>query len=218
MAGRNHGNTEPDGPRPFVAAVALVVLVAAGCQADDGSATKSQPGPFRRGDLNAIVLGPSDAPMGTSYVDGVSGYQDLQAFARDDLELARLQADGFQVGHLALFFPSGRADGGPPEPLTNDSKIVQGIAGLFRDADGAERSLERYVQDLRSRQIPHARDVPAAGLGDTSFGLRGKTPDGARVQMFVWRIGNLILAVSGSGPVAPGEVRALADEVNARAN
>lgn len=197
---------------------ALALLVTAGCRADTGSATENDPGPYTRADVDAIVLGPNDAPRGTSYVDSVSGYQDLRAFARDDVELALLNADGFQVGHLALFFPRGRTDGGPPEPLTNDSKIVQGITGLFRDADGAERSLERYVQDLRSRQLPNARDMPAAGLGESSFGLRGKTPDGARVQMFVWRIGNLILAVSGSGPVAQGEVRALADEVNARAS
>jgi hypothetical protein len=96
--------------------------------------------------------------------------------------------------------------------------IVQGITGLFSDPDGAERSLERYVQDLRSRQLPGARDVPSEGLGDTSFRLRGKTPDGARVQMFVWRTGNLILAISGSGPVDAAELRALADLLNARAS
>lgn len=195
---------------------ALALLVAAGCDADGTSATESQAGPYTRADVDAIVLGPSDAPKGTSYVDGVSGFQDLQAFARDDVELARLQEDGFQMGHLALFFPSGHADGGTPEPLTNRSTIVQGITGLFRDADGAERSLERYVQDLRSRQLPGARDVSAAGLGDTSFGLRGKTSDGARVQMFAWRIGNLILALSGSGPIEPAEVRALADVLDGR--
>ena len=126
------------------------------------------------------------------------------------------EEDGFQVGHLALFFPSGHANGGAPEPLTNRSTIVQGITGLFRDPAGAERSLERYEQDLRSRQLPDARDIPADGLGETSFGLRGKTSDGARVQIYVWRIGNLILAVSGSGPLAPGEVRSLADLVEGR--
>jgi hypothetical protein len=36
--------------------------------------------------------------------------------------------------------------------------------------------------------------------------------------MFVWRVGNLILAVSGSGPVTPAEVRGLADLVNGRAS
>lgn len=204
--------------RRSVAVAALALLVAAGCHADGGSATESERGPFTRADVDAIVLGPSDAPEGTSYVDGISGLQDLQAFARDDVELAHLEEDGFQVGHLALFFPSGHADGGALESLTNHSTIVQGITGLFRDAAGAERALGRYVQDLRARQLPGARDVPAAGLGETSFGLRGKTPDGARVQMYVWRTGNLILALSATGPVDPAEVRALADLVNARAS
>jgi hypothetical protein len=199
-----------------VAVTIVALLFAAACHADGGSATKTEPGPYTRADIEAIVLGPSDAPAGTSYVDGVSGFQDLHAFARDDVELTHLQEDGFQIGHLALFFPSGHADGGAPEPLTNHSEIVQGITGLFRDADGAERSLERYMQDLRSRQLPGARDIPAAGLGDTSFGLRGKTPDGARVRMYVWRIGNLILAVSGSGPVSTADVRAIADLLDGR--
>jgi hypothetical protein len=203
--------------RRRIAVATLPLFLAAACHGAGASTTRSEPGPFTRADVDAIVLGPSDAPEGTSYVDGVSGFQDLQAFARDGVELAHLQEDGFQVGHLALFFPSAHTDGGAPEPLTNHSVIVQGITGLFLDADGAERALERYVQDLRSRQLPGARDVPVAGLGDTSFGLRGRTPDGARVQIFVWRIGNLILAVSGSGPVDPTEVRALADLLDGRA-
>ena len=203
--------------RRSVAAAALVALFAAGCHSGGGPATPSAaPGPYTRADVDAIVLGPDDAPDGTAYVDGVSGFQDLEAFARDATERAHLVEDGFQVGHLALFFPSGHANGGPPEPLTNRSTIVQGITGLFRDPDGAERSLERYEQDLRSRQLPDASDIPADGLGETSFGLRGKTSDGARVRIYVWRIGNLILAVSGSGPLAPGEVRSLADLVEGR--
>ena len=137
-----------------VAVTIVALLFAAACHADGGPATKTEPGPYTRADIDAIVLGPSDAPAGTSYVDGVSGFQDLHAFARDDIELTHLQEDGFQIGHLALFFPSDHADGGAPEPLTNHSEIVHGITGLFRDADGAERSLERYAQDLRTRQLP----------------------------------------------------------------
>ena len=93
---------------------------------------------------------------------------------------------------------------------------MQGITGLFRTVDGAERALERYVEDLRSRQLPDASDVPAEGSATRRSGCE-QTPDGSRVQIFVWRVGNLILAVSGSGPVAPGEVRGLADLVNGRA-
>jgi hypothetical protein len=207
-------------PRRTVArlslAVAALALFTVGCHSDGGSSTASEPGPYTRADVDAIVLGPNDAPEGTSYVDGVSGFQDLKAFARDDVELGHLQEDGFQIGHLALFFPNGHADGGAPEPLTNRSIIVQGITGLFGDADGAERSLERYVQDLRTRQLPDAHVIPADGLGDRSFGLQGTTPDGARVRMYVWRTGNLILAVSASGPVGPGEIRSLADLLDGR--
>ena len=156
---------------------ALMALLAAGCHSGDDPATPSAaPGPYTRADVDAIVLGPDDAPDGTAYVDGGSGFQDLQAFARDATERAHLVEDGFQVGHLALFFPAGHANGGAPEPLTNRSTIVQGITGLFRDPAGAERSLERYEQDLRTRQLPDARDVPADGLGETSFGLRSEHP------------------------------------------
>jgi hypothetical protein len=166
--------------------------------------------------VDVIVLGPADALKGTAYVDGVSGLQDIQSFARDDTEREHLQADGFRVGHLALFFPRDHADGGAAAPLTNDSVIVQGITGLFRDAGGAERALERYVGDLRSRQLLDARDVPSDGLGDRAIGLLGTSPDGAHVLIYVWRVDNLVLAVSGVGPVAQVRVRALADLVNGR--
>ncbi len=196
--------------------MALGFMLAAGCEAGDDPVVRRDVGPYTRADVDAIVLGAADAPAGTAYVDAVSGFQDLQAFARDRAELGHLVEDGFEIGHLALFVPRGRVDGGAPEPLTNRSTIVQGITGLFHDAAGAERSLERYVADLRSRQLPSARVESAAGLGDVSFGLRGKTPDGARVQMYVWRIGNLVLAISGSGPMEPAEIRALADLLDGR--
>ena len=202
--------------RRSVSLLGLALLTASACVARGTAADEPSPGAFTRADVDAIVLGPDDAPDGTAYVDAVSGFQDLDAFARDDAERSHLVDDGFEVGHLALFFPAGHTDGGAPEPLSNRSVIVQGITGLFDDAAGAERSLERYVHDLRSRQLPDASDVPADGLGDVSFGLRGTTPDGARVQIFVWRIDNLILAISGSGPVSRSEVRALADVLDGR--
>ena len=169
---------------------------------------------FTRADVDAIVLGPDDAPDGTTYVEDASGFHELDAFARDDVERGHLVDDGFVIGHVALFLPPDSANG--DTPLTNDSVIVQGIAGLFHDADGAGSSLERYVEDLRSRQVPGAIDVPADGLGDQSFGLRGETPDGAEVQIFAWRIENLLLVISGSGRMTPEQVRGLADVLDGR--
>ena len=162
--------------RRSIAAAGLVALFAAGCHSGGGPATPSAaPGPYTRADVDAIVLGPDDAPDGTAYVDGVSGFQDLQAFARDTTERAHLVEDGFQVGHLALFFPSGHANGGAPEPLTNRSTIVQGITGLFRDPAGAERSLERYEQGScapASSRTPSTSRRTASGKRPSGCGAR----------------------------------------------
>lgn len=203
--------------RSLWTAVVVSALLATGCHSGDAP-TVAAHGRFTPADVDAIVLQSSDALKGTAYVESISGSQNLAAFARDGVELAHLRDDGFEIGHLSLFFPAGHTNGGAPKPLTNDSVIVQGIAGLFHDADGAERSLERYVEDLRSRQLPNAHQVASEGLGQSSFGLQGTTPDGSRVLIYVWRVDNLVLAVSGSGPVDGGNVRALADLVNDRAN
>jgi hypothetical protein len=187
----------------------IVLLAASACHGAEEHVTPTPaPGRFTPADVDAIVLSPADAIEGTTYVDGVSGVQDLQVFARDDAELAHLRSDGFELGHLALFFPRDHTNRGVP--LTNESVIVQGITGLFHDAAGAERSLDRYVADLRSRQLLDPRDVPSDGLGDHAIGLLGVSPDGAHVLIFVWRVDNLILAVSGIGPVTEQRVRALA--------
>ncbi len=200
-------------PLPLVVIVAFL-LGAVACS----SSGPPPHGRFTRARLDAIVLGPSDAPSGTTYVDSASGFDEVQAFARDARELRFLQRDGFEVGHVALFFPSDHVNtSGGTSPLTNDSVIVQGIAGLFHDADGAERSLERYLGDLRNRQIPGAKDIPSDGLGDRAFGLQGTTPDGAHLLVYLWRVDNLILVVSGAGPILSTEVRGLADLVDGRA-
>jgi hypothetical protein len=207
------------GARRRFAAASIVVLTATACQGQERATPTPPPhGRFTSAEMDAIVLGPSDALAGTTYVGGASGLRDLESFARDDAELAHLRADRFQVGHVALFLPKGHANGAAPASLTNESVIVQGITGLFHDAVGAERARERYVGDLRSRQLFESRDVSSDGLGDRATGLLGTTPDGAEVLIYVWRIDNLLLAVSGVGPVARERVRALADLLDGRAS
>ena len=161
------------------------------------------------------MLGAADAPAGTAYVDAVSGFQDLQAFARDQAELGHLVEDGFEIGHLALFFPTGRVDGGagtvdePQHDRAGDHRAVPRRGG----AEDRWNATSPICDRVSSRRRGWS---PAGGLGDVSFGLRGKTPDGARVQMYVWRVGNLVLAISGSGPMDPVDVRALADLLDGR--
>jgi hypothetical protein len=174
----------------------LVGVTGAAC----GVAWERDPsaGRIERSHLPGIVLISDDAPAGTAYVHGASGFQDLETFA--------------------LFLPaSAVGTPGSASRLTIESVIVQGITGLFRSGSGADSALVRYVQDLRDRQIPDADEVRVDGLGDHAFGLVGETSDGADVLIFAWRVDNLVLAVSGSGAIEDGRVRAIADLVNGRA-
>jgi len=199
--------------RGVVAFVVLVAVHGTSC----GGAWDPAPasGRIARTDLPTIVLTADDAPAGTAYVEAVSGFQDLGTFARDAEELGLLRRDGFVVGHLALFFPRSHAEGS--QALTPRSVIVQAITGLFRTGAGARSALERFVADLRERQIPSATEVVTGSLGDQAYGLSGDTPDGSHVLILAWRVNNLVLAVSGSGRIAPAAVRAIVRSLEARA-
>jgi hypothetical protein len=194
------------GARRGAASLALLAITVVSC---GGAWRQAEEPGFARTDLETIVLSSDDAPRGTAYVGAISGFQDLRTFARDAEELGHLRADGFVVGHLALFFPEAHARG--EASLTTRSVIVQGITGLFRSAAGARSALTRFVGDLRDRQIPSATEVLTGPLGDQAFGLTGRTPDGSHVLIFAWRVDNLVLAVSGSGRIAPRDVRAVVD-------
>ena len=187
-------------------ALALIVVACGGAPA---------PAPIARADLEGIVLAREDAPPGTVYLASVSGPSDLESFARDEPELERLQGEGFLVGHLSLFVPVDQET--PQGPLEEGEVLLQQVAGLFRRTGGADSAMLRFVDDLKVRQVPEAESVAAGGLGDRAVGLAGATPDGATIQMFVWRERNLILFVSVVGDMSGAEVRSLADELQGRA-
>lgn len=186
--------------------VALVALVASGCAGADGR--------FSSGDLGRIVLRGTDAPPGTVYATPPSGFQDIGAFARDQPERTKLEEEGFVVGDLALFVPSTSEAPSKPSNVT----VLQGVAGLFDAASGASSAFDRYIDDLRSRQLPKTSAHPARGLGDDAVELQGQAPDGTHVIVFAWRVDNLVLAVVGSGAIGELDVRAIADLVDARAS
>jgi hypothetical protein len=169
---------------------------------------------FTRDDLPKIVLRGSDAPAGTTFAPGFSGEQQIEAFATDANEARLLKADGFEIGYASLFLPPGAMTG----PVPPGSPFVQGVAGLFAGADGATSALRRYVDDLRTRQVPGAKDLEAGALGDESFALEGTGSGGDHVVVFAWRVGNLVLAVTGSGNLPAAEVERLAHVVDGRAS
>ena len=172
------------------------------------------PGPaFTRDDVPKIVLRASDAPAGTTFAPGFSGEQQIDAFATDANEARLLKADGFEIGYGSFFLPPGATTG----PVPPGSPFVQGIAGLFAGVDGATSALHRFVDDLRSHQVPGAKDLNAGALGDETFALEGTGSGGDHVVVFAWRVGNLVLAVTGSGNLPVAEVERLAHVVDGRA-
>ena len=187
-------------------AVAVAVAVAACARGGD---------PVEREDLPGIILRADEAPEGTRKAD-VGGEQGLDVFARDAAERAALVRDGFVAGYVAYFAPEEWFD--PQESVGEDAVAFQAIAGLFREADGASSSLRRYMDDLRNRQLEDAVDLEVPALGDESFGLRGVAPtDGSPLLVYLVRVRNVILVVSGSGPVDQDAVSAAARAMADRA-
>ena len=212
-----------------LAVAALTGSLAAGCTAAEAPRPEPSPAssyvipsplmspsPFTVDDLARIVLGRGDTPAGTEFAPQFSVDQSIEEFASDDEELTALRVDAFVEGHITLFVPEGQLDEAAP-PVEPGDVFVQGIAGLFETAAGADSSLRRYVSNLRAFQLRHEVRIPADELGDSSEGLRGKA-DGEPVTIYAWRTANLVLVVSGSGAIAGREVRALADLTQRRAD
>ena len=174
------------------------------------------PRPFTVRDLPAVALGRGDAPAGTEFAPQYSVDQTIDEFASDDEELTALRVDAFVVAHVTLYVPEGQLQETAP-PVEPGDVFVQGVAGLFETSAGADSSLRRYVANLRAFQLRHETRISAGGLGDSSEGLRGKA-DGESVTVFAWRTDNLLLVVSGSGAIGSGDVRALADLTQRRAD
>jgi hypothetical protein len=174
------------------------------------------PHPIVVADLPRIVLGRPDAPPGTEFAPALSLDQNIDVFATDETEREHLIQEGFVIGHRSLFVPRGQlAPDAPPAQI--GSVFVQGIAGLFESGAGAGPAVRRYERGLWMEQLMHSERIPARGLGVLAFGLRGITTDGGKITVFAWQRANLVLVVSGAGEIPQGEVRALAETVDRRA-
>ncbi len=172
-------------------------------------------GGFTEEDLPRIVLQADEAPEATARAAQVSGAQPLEDFARDAAELEALRADGFRAAYVAYFPPTSFFE---QEEAPDDPIALQAIAVLFEGPDGASSTMNRFAGDVRDRQLRDATDLPAEGLGEESFGLQGRAAsDGSPLVAYIWRVRNLVLVLSGSGPLQPDEVAALAEKMDARA-
>jgi len=196
-------------------AIAALVLLAA-CTGSSPSPSSGSPepnGPFRTTDMAAIELTPKDAPPGLGYVAAYSGDQDIVSFARDATEEQHLVDDGFLAANGVVFVPADRVNGGK---LTPRDPIIQAILVVFSRGSGASSTLRRYLDDLRTRQLPDTADGAAPGLGDESYRLEGTNADGSGITVFAWRRANLVLVLLGTSFPPPRTLR-LAERMDDRA-
>lgn len=167
---------------------------------------------FTKDDLPGLVLKPNEGPKGLVYGRDTSGPNALEREGDESaFDLRKLQQFGFQGDYGSQFFSTDQKAG---------IQFSESIALVFDDEDGAQKALEFLETGLRKLD-KNAEDVPASGLGDDSWALRGQFfPQAPPTYFYGWRIGNAVqvFAIAGkSDSVSEDDARAFAERLEARA-
>jgi hypothetical protein len=195
-----------------VAAVAaLIALMAAAC---GGGGNNKEPSPsgsaaearFSQGDLARVVLGRSEPPDGYKFAHSFAGGDYSPGLFAIPVDPQGGYVKGYVGGLENEFIPKGST--ATPTGLKYDGAIDSG-AMFYRDDATAAKAFRLQAQDYGSRKeveggIEPVRDIPAEGLGEESFGLRGSFYGtyGADFDfvLYAWRVSNLVQYVYGWGP------------------
>lgn len=204
-----------------MAALAIVVgLTLAACGGSDGgnessgeSAAQAEQGSsYGADDLEALVLGASEAPEDTEYV---GDFRSHAVLARTPSDANEVTGAGFIDAYRTEFQTPGK---GAVEPGT--VFLVSQVI-LFEDAGGAGSAVQHIVEEFRAIGREGADpvvDIGADGLGEEAFGLQGHfdpfSPDPG--VAYVWRIRNLVLGAFAIN-IAASELMGLAQTMDARA-
>jgi hypothetical protein len=129
--------------------------------------------------LWGLVLGPSEAPPHTEVSD-ISGPDLLEVEGGLERLLQQLREEGFVADHGVQF-----------EPTRRDASFVEALALVFEDEDAAGRALDLLLRFHLDFYAP-ADEIPAAGLGEESWGVRGEFEPGIPSGIFALRTGNVI--------------------------
>lgn len=188
-----------------VVAIALAGTVLASC---GGNEVPN----FTKDDLSGLVLKPKEGPEGLVYGRDASGPNALEKEGDESaFDLQKLQQFGFQADYGSQFFSTDQKAG---------LQFSESIALVFDDEDGAQKALEFLETGLRKLD-ENAEDVPAGGLGDDSWALRGQFFPGAPPTYFyAWRVGNAVQVFGIAGKpasVSEDDARAFAEKLDARA-
>ena len=163
-------------------------------------------------DVRRIVIAQDAAPQGLNHdhSEERSGVLERPIISRSgaDLKPVRTQP-GFVVGRYSEF--SGQAG------------ALLSWAALFDTAANAERSLELYLEELRSDDGYGLDTSTEAGLGDEGTCAEGdvvidRGPDSPSLTVHeticLWRTGSLVL--TAGGPMEHAAIRSIADAMQRR--
>lgn len=142
---------------------------------------------FTRADLPGLSFGPADAPPGTHYLRGISGARLLereveQGVSEIRIVLRQLRRRGYVTDYGSQYEATSRRSA---------IGFYETLALLFRSKRGAARGLN-YLLGAHRLFFPPVRQIPARGLGEASWGIRGKQGGRFTVFVYAWRIGDLV--------------------------
>lgn len=155
-------------------------------------------------DLPTIVLGPTDAPTGMDYDATETGADVLlMPIVRGDPNVEQIRN---QPG-----FVDARAS-----EFSDPTSGVLSWAAIFETVEDAERSLALYVDEVMAEEGHGLGPGVPAGFGDEGSYYGGEPSDAT--QVYLWRVGSLVLATATFGEFDPDELRSIAEGMDDRAH
>jgi hypothetical protein len=144
---------------------------------------------FTTDQLEALVLQPSEAPSGTTYVGQASGPADLDLFSQGIQEARRRFAElGFEGGYVAVF---SSADGSP---------TIGSGALVFEDASAALKAVDVQRSVVVPKATTGSKALSVSDLGERAFAFTfASGPLQEPGAIYFFQVGNAIFVVSGSG-------------------
>ncbi|HKA69137.1 MAG TPA: hypothetical protein VKG85_08495 [Actinomycetes bacterium] len=185
--------------------VATVILFLASCGGGGGGGDEVRT--LSVDDVGKIILQPSDAPPGTTYDGGNSGMATAELLTQGvPGAAAQLNSLGLQGSQVSIF---GASDG----------TAVGSAALVFPDAGAADRAMDVQIGVVLPAVASGVRPLAAADVGEESVAVGfASGPTGKPGGSVVFRVGNVMFFMNGSGPsIQPADLVRLAELVAARA-
>jgi hypothetical protein len=171
------------------AVAALMAIAFVGCGGDGGTTPSSED--FAKADLKHLVFAPSEAPPGLLYSRKVSGPAILEKEGRKQF-ISEIKKRGLVADYGAQFFPKSRRAA---------LGFAETIALLFEDSKTASDALN-FLRQLQLLVFTPATEIDGPGLGEESWGVRGKFHGKELTYIYGWRRGNVVQLMTVS-PKAP---------------